>query len=138
MKIETQIEVKTPADILKHARNGVISVTEAARATLLLSGWTESETSFLVEPKKPVKKTVTDGAKKAGRPSGYDSKKGELAALVGSNYTTANIADELGISVPTARAWVIRLEEERRAARIDRGLDPDLPMSLPLPDEGAA
>ena len=135
MKIETQIEVKTPADILKHARNGVIPIKEAARATLLLSGWTESETSFLTAT---VKKKSEDGPKKAGRPSGYDTRKGELAALIGSNYTTSSIAEDLGISVPTARAWVLRLEEERKTARTERGLSLDVPMSLPTPDEGVA
>lgn len=114
MELNIKVKVHTPADVLRYARAGAMPVDTAARTCLKMSGWTEKEIDSVLPQRKPAKKRTT--AKKTGRPSAYESRKGELGLLVEQGTSVATMSSVLGVSVPTVRAWLSRYHEDQAPA----------------------
>lgn len=115
MELNIKVTVKTPADVLRYARSGAVPMAEAARICLGMSGWTDKEVQAVLPEAKKTKKV---GKPKMGRPSRYDERKDEVREVVASGATLTAAASVLGVSVPTARAWINRLNEEE-AGRVE-------------------
>jgi hypothetical protein len=111
MDLTINVTVQTPADVLRYARAGALDPKTAARTCLKMSGWTEKEVDAAVPVgKKAVKKKP--GAKRTGRPSMYDTRKDDIRSVVALGVGVPAAAEMLGVSVPTARAWLSRMAEE--------------------------
>lgn len=109
MKLNIEVTVKTPGDVLRYARSGAVPMEEAARLCLALSGWTDKEVAAVLPVRK---KTKPVNRPKMGRPSRYDERRDEVGKVVESGTTLTAAAAVLGVSVPTARAWINRYNEE--------------------------
>ena len=109
MELNIKVTVKTPADVLRYARTGAVPMAEAARICLGMAGWTDKEVAAVLPD---VKKTKKVGKPKMGRPSQYDERRDDVAKVVESGLTLTSAAASLGVSVPTARAWINRSNEQ--------------------------
>lgn len=103
MELSIKVNVHNSSDVLRYARAGAIPMDLAARTCLVLSGWTEDEAERAVGRKRGVR---------TGRPSRFYDHQDEVRDMVNSGSSTADLAEKMGISVPTARDWIKKLQSE--------------------------